>query len=382
MAAKKKLLLMVDWFQPFYKAGGIIRACTDFVMQMKADYDIFVFTRHCDIDGSGGEKVAPGNEWIEKEGYHIFYASPEQHRYGAVKKMMAGLKPDVIYLHSMYSRFFTVYPLLIQRLHQSNAKVVLLPHGMLHNHALAIKPFKKRVFFAALRLTGIVSRTHFQATDPIEYRNLKKYLKVPDRRITRIPYFVKPEITESAPLNKAAGAETRFIFIARILKIKNLHLVLQALQKVNHPVALTIAGPAEDAAYYEACTKLAARLPAHITVQFTGSVLNTEVPALLAQHHYMILPSQSENFCYSIYEALLAGRPVITSHNTPWAQLFEQQAGWNAGVSDANDIARVINEACGLTGDAYQQFCKGARQYAETYQTRHRLRETYLDMLG
>jgi glycosyltransferase involved in cell wall biosynthesis len=380
--SKKKILLLVDWFDPFYKAGGIIRACRDFVSRTSDAYDVYVYTRCCDIDGSGKEKLSQINAWIHTNGFWVFYADPDHHRYRSIKKTILTLSPDIIYLHSMYSRCFTVYPLLVQRLHKTGAKLILLPHGMLHDHALAIKPIKKKIFLRLLRATGITRRIYFQATDPVEYKNIRRYLKVPDKRITRVPYFVNPTIQEQEPPVKEAGAATRFLFVARILKIKNLHLILQALAKVPYPVTFSIAGPAEDVFYWEDCQKLMAALPPHITIDYKGAVRHDEITRLLAIHHYLLLPSQSENFCYAIYEALLAGRPVITSNNTPWEQLYENKAGWNADTSHPHSLVSVLNDACTMDGTTYGSFCKGARNYADTFEEKYKLQETYSRMFA
>ena len=46
----KRLLLLSDWFDPAYKAGGPIRSAVNFVKQMKDDYEIFILTSDRDLN--------------------------------------------------------------------------------------------------------------------------------------------------------------------------------------------------------------------------------------------------------------------------------------------------------------------------------------------
>ena len=45
---KKKVLVLVDWFAPGYKAGGPIQSCVNFVFAMKNIFDLSVLTTDTD----------------------------------------------------------------------------------------------------------------------------------------------------------------------------------------------------------------------------------------------------------------------------------------------------------------------------------------------
>ena len=86
---------------------------------------------------------------------------------------------------------------------------------------------------------------------------------------------------------------------------------------------------------------------------------------VLMDAHVFILPSKSENFGHAIYEALSAGRPVITSNNTPWNNLRESLAGINVPLDDGMELLSAINFFCKMDKDELIRWSDGAHEYAE-----------------
>ncbi|HKP32216.1 MAG TPA: hypothetical protein VJT83_05795, partial [Chitinophagaceae bacterium] len=108
---KPKVLLMADWFEPGYKAGGPIRSSVNFCQHLKNDLDIFVLTTDRDL----GETVpydVKANEWMDHDAnVKVFYLSPDKITFNYLKEQIRKIAPDIIYLNSMYSKFFSLYPL-------------------------------------------------------------------------------------------------------------------------------------------------------------------------------------------------------------------------------------------------------------------------------
>jgi len=63
-------------------------------------------------------------------------------------------------------------------------------------------------------------------------------------------------------------------------------------------------------------------------VNFIGPVYGDKKKQLYVDSDLYILPSYSENFGITIAEALSHATPVITTKNTPWSGVIENQAGW------------------------------------------------------
>jgi hypothetical protein len=87
------------------------------------------------------------DQWVKyDEGIEVQYLSPEKTNYANMLQMVREVAPDYIYLNSMFSVPFTLYPLWMLQRRKLNAQVVLAPRGMLQEGALQYKPVKKKVF--------------------------------------------------------------------------------------------------------------------------------------------------------------------------------------------------------------------------------------------
>lgn len=132
--------------------------------------------------------------------------------------------------------------------------------------------------------------------------------------------------------------------MARIARIKNLHIVLQTLASVCIPVALSVYGNNEDPLYWAECRKFLIKLPPHITVYLHGSVPPAYVPTIIAAHDLFFLPTGGENYGHAIIEALGAGTPVLISDRTPWRDCERWGYGWIKPLHDIPAYARCIEE--------------------------------------
>ena len=55
------------------------------------------------------------NRWIERgPGYRVYYASPGNFLFFSIRKAIRQVGPDVVYLNSMFSKYFTLYPLIVK----------------------------------------------------------------------------------------------------------------------------------------------------------------------------------------------------------------------------------------------------------------------------
>jgi glycosyltransferase involved in cell wall biosynthesis len=176
---------------------------------------------------------------------------------------------------------------------------------------------------------------------------------------------------------KKEKGSLKCIFIARIVPIKNLLFVLEVLKHITQRVSLTIAGPAEDEACWSECKKAIDQLPANITVQYLGAKNKKELTALLQQHHLFLLPTKGENFGHAIFEALLAGRPVLISDQTPWQQLAASNAGWDHPLNKPELFVSAITQLAECDQQEFDTYARGAWQYAHSFINNPALTEPY-----
>ena len=169
---KPRLLILIDWFDPAFKAGGPIRSILNLVPLIRDDFEIRILTSDQDVD-NGGSLDVTSNEWIHHaSGAMVKYLSKDQMSYKSIVQELELSEADTIYLNSQYSVPFTIYPLLRNIKKNIAGKVVLAPRGMLQKAALSIKKRRKRFFNRFFRELLIKPNMVFQATDEQESRDI------------------------------------------------------------------------------------------------------------------------------------------------------------------------------------------------------------------
>jgi glycosyltransferase involved in cell wall biosynthesis len=162
--------------------------------------------------------------------------------------------------------------------------------------------------------------------------------------------------------------------------MKNILLVLQGLEKVTGQVQYDIYGPVKDEEYWDLCKEQIRLLPENIQVTFHKEIDPGRVKEVLGKAHVFILPSKSENFGHAIYEALSAGRPVITSHYTPWNDLRESKAGVNVSTDFTIELSEAIHFFAGMDFGEMEEWSKGACEYAGRKVDLEEIQEGYREM--
>ncbi|ULQ52404.1 glycosyltransferase family 4 protein [Flavihumibacter fluvii] len=371
----KKILIFTDWYDPAYKAGGPVQSCVNFCKQMNRDYELFVFTSNRDLnDTEPLQGIAPNNWILHTSGARVFYAEPGSINLFSMRKLVKSIAPDFIYLNSMFSLKFTIFPLLLYRLGKFNATIILSPRGMLKDSAMSFRAGKKKIFLAALKFAGIPGRIHFHATDQTEKKDIEQFF--PGARVSIAPNFPAPAEHRPGPVSKEPG-KLNIVFIGRIHPIKQLHILLAALENIKGLVQLHIVGSHEDEKYWQLCKQLIDRFQRNITIIEHGSMPHQSVMEILMQQHLFVLPTLGENFGHAISEALNSGIPVLISDQTPWRFLEPAKAGWDISLNEPEVFARKIEEAVGWNQQEFDLWRAGALSVANKYAEKNSLVSEY-----
>jgi glycosyltransferase involved in cell wall biosynthesis len=373
---KVKVLVLYDYFDPAYKAGGPIRSIVNLVKLLEEQFDFYVLATNQDHDGTF--LTVKADDWITygKNG-HVHYLSPGKRTYSNLRQIILKLQPDTVYINGIYSLLFTVYPLWVLR-NNKKCRIIIAPRGMLQKGALAIKSAKKRLYLAMLKRLVSMNQILWHVTNEHEANDLKSELAWPKYlQLGNIPFYNVEFALEKGQKHQPV----KFGTIALISPMKNIHLVIESMKLINQPLQYTLFGPVKDQEYWQNCQKLIKELPAHISFSYKGDLAPAETAAAVAAFDYYIQPSVSENFGHSIFEAFNAGVPVIISDKTPWKNLRTQEAGWDVNLSDPLALQLAIEEALSLDEEHYQRFIEGARKIAEKYMNDHDLVNLYCHML-
>ena len=378
---KKKIMVLVDWFAPGYKAGGPIQSCVNFAFAMKKEFAVYVLTTDTDHGDTEPYAGIASGQWTT--GLHpdirVFYLRKTGLSRGGIRKQIDAVRPDYVYLNHLFSPLFVVYPLWLKYRGRLKSQVVVCPRGALYDSALAVKTWKKTPFLRLFRWMGLHRRVIFHATNDREKAAILRYF--PGSRILiadNLPNMNQPVF---AACPKKVGA-VRFIFVARLVPIKNLLFFLRSLGTVQASVELTIVGPVEDQRYWEECQAQIAQLPAHISVDYAGPRRNDELMPLLQQHHVFVLPTTGENFGHSIFEALLAGRPVLISDQTPWLGLTAKRAGWDLPLGDPAGFAGIVEETAAWDQGRFDEWARAAWEYARKFIENPDLQRQYIQLFA
>ncbi|PVD52035.1 hypothetical protein DC498_11640 [Terrimonas sp.] len=375
----KKVLIFADWYEPGYKAGGPIRSCVNFAYYMQDDFDIYIYTRDRDFGDNKAYNDVKANKWLNISNKYIFYASPEHLSWEQILSRIKEVKPDCIYLNNMYSRYFTIYPILMKKRRLLNSKLILAPRGMLKASALQFKSRKKNIYLKLFKTFRLNRLIRFHATDNTEQNDImRQFGEKTDCMV--LQNFPSPQ-SDFQVIEKKTGS-VKIIFIGRIHPIKNLDFLLECLCKMNAEILLTIVGSIEDELYWRECEKLITSLPEDIKVDFKKDMPHNQVAALIQSHHLFALPTSGENFGHAVFEALACGRPVLISDQTPWRNLKEYKAGWDLPLKNRSLFNEILNKVVEMNNSEYQLWSNGAWNFAMNYQNIDLLKAKYIDLFS
>lgn len=378
---KKKILIIVDWFAPGYKAGGPIRSSLNLAFALRDDYEIQVLTTDTDHGESEPYKGIATNTWtnaIDKN-IHVYYSRKASLSSRQLKDEIIKANADYVYLNHVWSPYFVLYPLWLKYTRRIKGKVILCPRGGLYDSALVVKPYKKQPLLKLMQWLNIQRHITFHATNDREKEAVKKYFN--NSKVVVADNLPASVQTPLMHCKKDVGA-LKCVFIARIVAIKNLLFLLQVLSKVTANVELSIIGPVEEVNYWDDCKKAIDALPGNIQVNYLGAKTNDEILPILQQHHLFVLPTTGENFGHSIFEAFLAGRPVLISDQTPWRHLAQKQIGWDLPLNDQTAFANALQTAASWNQQQFDNHASAAWTFAKDYIAHSDVKEKYLELFS
>jgi glycosyltransferase involved in cell wall biosynthesis len=368
--SKPKILIFSDWYAPAFKGGGPIRSIVNLVEALKHEYDFYVFTADTDFGETSPMPGIKADEWLVQDGVHAYYYSKGAMTYKKVKSVIKEVDPQRIYLNSMFSNM--IRPILAG---YQSGKIIIAPRGMLSATALGIKPIRKFLYLWFLRTFGVAKYLHFHATSEQEVKDVQRIF--PNAKSITVARNIPVKVETTLHNLVKDTFSLQLVFTGRMHPIKNLHLLLQALQKVKGQIKLTVVATKEDEAYLNKCQDLSKELDEHIQVNWLIDLPHHQIKNHLQTAHFFVLLSEVESFGHAIFEALAVGCPVLISNQTPWKNLQEKKVGWDLPISDLNAIAATLQKIVDMDDYEWQSYRNGSLNLAESYVKRLNVDKEY-----
>ena len=352
-----RILAVVEWYPPAYRAGGPIRSVHNLMRLLQAEtpHHLEVVCGDRDLGDFQPLEGVPVDAPHDQDGIAVTYRSEVSLAWWREKLRGSddAPAPDVLYLNSLYSVPFALQPLRAAR--ELGIRVVLAPRGMLGTASLAIKPAKKKVFLTVARWLGWFRGVRWHASTEVEAADVRKAFPHVDVAVAQNVPLPIP-----GPLPGPEGEEVVWVALGRIHPIKNLHFALEALQDVDlngRELVVELVGPAEDETYLE---RLLGMSKPGLTVVHRGPVPPHELGEVWGRAHALLMPTTHENFGHAVVEAWAHGRPALLSDQTPWRDLKRNDLGWELPL-DRAVWAEGLSEALNWSPETWARMSEACR---------------------
>lgn len=374
-----RILIFYDHFYPAYQAGGPVQSLVNFVRVMSGDYECYVVCKAHEMNATellAGIVPDTWNNWEQKA--RVYYQSPANRSRQLLRKLINEVQPHVIFINGIYSLWYNILPLraaISYAKRHSECRVVLSARGMLLPGALEQKALKKKVYLFFFRMLGWSDKITWHATDEAEAASIQQQFGT-QLKIGVAENF--PNLLSPASHPAKQPGELLLGTIALISPMKNHLKVLEALQSIQNPVTWYIFGPVKDDKYWSTCQHLIQKLPANIKVEYRGPVSPAQVQQTMNLFQVFIMPSESENFGHALFEALSAGKPVITTDTTPFRELQKQTAGYTVSHSEiSKELPAAIDKFAAMNYTEFEVQVKGAVACAQQRYDSQKVKQAY-----
>ena len=376
---KRRVLIFIDWFYPGYKAGGPTTSNVNIVEHLKDEFDFYVVTTDTDYHEACPYQGVTTDRWIKQNGYNIYYFSKGHLSFAALKKCVKEAACNVWYVNGIYSRFFSIYPVVLAKMIRPK-RVIVSARGMLSPHALAIKSHIKKGYLFVAKLLGLFDKVTFHATNDEE----KGYIRNLFGKTT------KAESIENLPrkmlIDYYYTAKTingvKLVSFARISPEKNTLFAIKCLKYCKSQVTYHIYGQINSQSYWNECVDAIKELPGNVNVEYKGTVAPGDMANVYRDYNFLYLPSTGENFGHAILESFINSTPVIISDKTPWTGLADKSVGWDLPLSNGRLFADTIDMCAALPEGEYRTMTIKAYEFAKSVCDNQDTKHKYIELFS
>lgn len=375
---KQKVLIFIDWFAPGYKAGGPITSNVNIVEHLGNEVEFYVITSSFDYHATEPYNGIEENKWVDYKGAKVMYISPKNVGMGMLKKAAKEASCDVWYINGIYSRYYSIYPLILAKVLKPK-KVIVSARGMLSPHALAVKSGAKNMYLTLAKGLKLYKNVTFHTTNEEEGRYAQQVISE-NNPVAVAENLPRKMNVQTCGCPKMQG-ELRLVSFARVSPEKNTLFAIRALKDCKQKVVYDIYGQVNNEEYWQKCKDAINELPENVKVNYQGSVSPSEMPAIYTGYHALYLPSTGENYGHAILESFMNACPVVISNKTPWLGLEAKKIGWDLPL-DESLYAPIIDRMAMMDANDFADMRKSVNTFITDYLANNETRKKYLKMFA
>jgi glycosyltransferase involved in cell wall biosynthesis len=202
-------------------------------------------------------------------------------------------------------------------------KIIIHPLGFYEPWSLNQKKIKKKLAWLLYQKKILLKSDLIHCASITEKKNLLKLNKNFNAQV--IPYGISDDSIKNK-INKKK-IKKKAIYFSRLHKKKGIEDLIRCWNDIgNKDWVLDIYGPVHNQNYKDHLIRMANN---NDNINFFNPIYNNKKKfKIFDNYDVMILPSYSENFGMVILESLARGLPVLTTINTPWLNIKNNNAGW------------------------------------------------------
>lgn len=284
-----------------------------------------------------------------------YEGSPMLRRIGFTWRELTRVNPSIVVIHGYYAPECWM-AWAWAHIH-GRSSVLWYESNEFDMHRVWWKELPKKVFVAGLDAAHVFGKSSSAYLQKLGMLSRKIVIKGP-------PVLAENFRTARTQKLYSANGDKKLIYVGRLSIEKNLQFLLRALARaaeggMSSNLRLTIvgSGPLE-----EELKQQSDNLGLCKVVTFLGYVQQKDLPNILRQHDFFVLPSTYEPYGLAALEAMLCRLPIIISTQCGCAaDLATEQTGWTFSPWNLERLIKILRTLPSLT--ARQNYEMGDAAY-------------------
>ncbi|RKY92689.1 glycosyltransferase family 1 protein [candidate division KSB1 bacterium] len=327
-------------------------------------------SQKCNVMACGLKKADPGGQFLEKQGFKVFYLRKNKYSPTNVIGLMKLIEDEnihILHLHGYSSANFGRIAAFIKGIpsivHEW-AVLKVLPHQFLMDFLL------RHYTNAAIAVSQAVKEF------------MIKGRKIPPQKIQVVYNSVTLDNFQGETLEKVSkkkqelGIPRDYKIIGTVTRLreeKGNRYLIEAANRVISEFPTTVFLIVGDGPLRGELEDLTRRLKIEKQVIFTG--FSKEIPLLLTMFDIKVMASLSEGCPFALIEAMAAGKPIVATNVGGIKEIIQNgETGLLVPPKDAKELAKKILYLLCNEGEA-QRLAKNAKEESKKYSVENSVRK-------